>query len=45
VAQVVAGFARVGIDLDPVDVTNAEDARWSRTCVWPDRAERRSLPH
>ncbi|WP_173401319.1 DUF2332 family protein [Saccharopolyspora erythraea] len=25
--------ARVGIDLDPVDVTDADDARWLRACV------------
>jgi hypothetical protein len=32
--------ARVGVDLDPVDVTNADDARWLRACVWPDQPER-----
>jgi hypothetical protein len=32
--------ARVGIDLDPVDVTNADDARWLRACLWPDQPER-----
>jgi hypothetical protein len=32
--------ARVGIDLDPVDVTDAEDARWLRACLWPDQPER-----
>jgi hypothetical protein len=32
--------ARVGIDLDPVDVTDADDARWLRACLWPDRPER-----
>ncbi|WP_349264118.1 DUF2332 domain-containing protein [Longimicrobium sp.] len=31
--------ARIGIDLDPVDVTDADDARWMRACVWPDQAE------
>ena len=31
--------ARVGIDLDPVDVTDAEDARWLRACLWPDQRE------
>ena len=31
--------ARVGIDLDPVDVTRADDARWLRACVWPDQPE------
>ncbi|WP_219728361.1 DUF2332 domain-containing protein [Streptomyces cahuitamycinicus] len=28
--------ARVGIDLDPVDVTDADHARWLRACLWPD---------
>jgi hypothetical protein len=32
--------ARVGVDLDPVDVTNADDARWLRACLWPDQPER-----
>jgi hypothetical protein len=32
--------ARVGLDLDPFDVTDAEDARWLRACVWPDQPER-----
>jgi hypothetical protein len=32
--------ARVGVDLDPVDVTNVDDARWLRACMWPDRPER-----
>ena len=27
--------ARVGIDLDPVDVTDPDDARWLRACLWP----------
>jgi len=31
---------RVGVDLDPVDVTNADDARWLRACLWPDQPER-----
>ena len=31
--------ARVGIDLDPLDVTDAEDARWLRACVWPGQSE------
>jgi hypothetical protein len=35
-----AVVARVGIDLDPLDVTAAEDARWLRACVWPDQRER-----
>ncbi|MFG1817470.1 DUF2332 domain-containing protein [Kribbella sp. NPDC049174] len=32
--------ARVGIDLDPVDVTDADEARWLHACVWPDQPER-----
>ncbi|MGX5209505.1 DUF2332 domain-containing protein [Streptomyces violaceus] len=32
--------ARVGIDLDPVDVTDADNARWLRACLWPDQPER-----
>ncbi|WP_406267036.1 DUF2332 domain-containing protein [Nocardia sp. NBC_00881] len=31
--------ARVGVDLDPVDVTDAEDARWLRACLRPDQPE------
>jgi hypothetical protein len=31
---------RVGVDLDPVDVTDPGDARWLRACVWPDQPER-----
>jgi hypothetical protein len=32
--------ARIGIDIDPVDVTDAENARWLRACLPPDRPER-----
>src|SRR3954469_11963711 len=32
--------ARVGVDLDSVDVTDANDARWLRACLWPDQPER-----
>jgi hypothetical protein len=32
--------ARVGVDLDPVDVTDADDARWLRACLWPGQPER-----
>ncbi len=31
--------ARVGVDLDPLDVTDADDVRWLRACVWPDQPE------
>jgi len=33
-------IARVGVDLDPVDVTDADDARWLRACLWPGQPER-----
>ncbi|WP_433859542.1 DUF2332 domain-containing protein [Streptomyces kronopolitis] len=32
--------ARIGVDVDPLDVTDADDARWLRACLWPDRPER-----
>ena len=32
--------ARIGLDLDPVDVTDADDARWLRACLRPDQPER-----
>jgi hypothetical protein len=32
--------ARVGVGPDPVDVTDADDARWLRACVWPGQPER-----
>jgi hypothetical protein len=32
--------ARVGVDRDPVDVTDPDAARWLRACVWPDQPER-----
>jgi hypothetical protein len=32
--------ARIGVDLDPVDVADADDARWLRACMWPDQPER-----
>src|SRR5215211_6600972 len=32
-------LARVGVDLDPVDVTDADDARWLRACLWPDQPQ------
>lgn len=34
---------REGLDPAPIDITNADDARWLRACVWPgipDRPER-----
>jgi len=32
--------ARVGVDLDPIDVTDMDDARWLRACMWPNQPER-----
>ncbi|MBV9195961.1 MAG: DUF2332 domain-containing protein [Solirubrobacterales bacterium] len=32
--------ARAGVDRDPFDVTDADDARWLRACLWPDQPER-----
>jgi hypothetical protein len=29
--------ARVVVDADPLDVTDADDARWLRACEWPER--------
>jgi hypothetical protein len=34
--------ARVGIDVDPIDVTDADEARWLRACLPPDQPERRA---
>jgi hypothetical protein len=28
--------ARIGVDLDPVDLSDDSDARWQLACVWPD---------
>jgi hypothetical protein len=32
--------ARIGIDRDPLDVTDADDARWLRACLGPDQPAR-----
>ena len=32
--------ARLGIDVDPVDVTDGDEVRWLRACLPPDRPER-----
>ena len=32
--------ARIGVDLDPVDVTDADSTRWLRACLAPDQSER-----
>lgn len=33
---------RLGIDLNPLDVRDEDDARWVRAVVWPDLEDRRS---
>ena len=32
--------ARIGVDLNPVDASDAADARWLHACLWPDQPER-----
>ncbi|WP_328998945.1 DUF2332 domain-containing protein [Kribbella sp. NBC_00709] len=32
--------ARIGVDLEPIDTTNADEARWLRACLPPDQPER-----
>ncbi|MFR9802990.1 DUF2332 domain-containing protein [Pseudonocardia sp. RS010] len=32
--------ARIGVDLEPLDVTDADDVRWLRACLPPDQPER-----
>jgi hypothetical protein len=32
--------ARVGVDVDPADLTDADDARWLRACLWPGQPGR-----
>ncbi len=32
--------ARIAVDPDPIDVTDADDVRWLRACLWPDQPER-----
>lgn len=29
-----------GIDLDPIDVSDTDDARWLQACCWPDQTDR-----
>ncbi len=36
-------IARIGVDLDPVDVTGADDVRWLRACLPPDQLERAAM--
>ncbi|GBE24720.1 hypothetical protein BMS3Bbin02_00995 [bacterium BMS3Bbin02] len=32
--------ARIGVDLDPIDINNPDDESWIRGLVWPDRPDR-----
>jgi hypothetical protein len=32
--------ARIGVARDPVDLTDAAEARWLRACQWPDQPQR-----
>ena len=36
-----AVHSRVGIDLNPMDVTDPDDTDWLRALIWPEHAERR----
>jgi hypothetical protein len=31
---------RVGLDLAPIDVTDEDDVRWLRACLWPEHTDR-----
>jgi hypothetical protein len=35
--------SRVGVDLNPLNVTDEADARWLRSLVWPEHGERHRL--
>jgi hypothetical protein len=35
-SRLPAFFWRVGLDREPVDLADADDARWLLACVWPD---------
>jgi len=35
--------ARIGLDLNPLDVHHAEDALWLRALIWPEHRERSGL--
>lgn len=36
---------RAGIDLNPLDVTDADDVRWLEALIWPEQTERRDRLH
>lgn len=35
--------ARIGVDHSPVDVTDEDEARWLRACLWPDQPHRATM--
>jgi hypothetical protein len=35
--------SRVGVDVNPLDVTDRDDARWLKALIWPDHADRHRL--
>jgi hypothetical protein len=39
-SAIPAVVALVGVDLDPLDVTDEDDGRWLRACLWPGQPER-----
>ena len=34
---------RIGIDIDPIDIENAEEVRWLRALIWPEQTDRAAL--
>jgi hypothetical protein len=38
--QLPAIVGRVGLDRAPIDIADAQDARWLLACIWPDQADR-----
>ncbi len=32
--------ARIGLDRNPIDITDEDQTRWLRACLWPDQADR-----
>jgi hypothetical protein len=40
IATGVRAVLRLGLDAEPLDASNEDDARWLRACVWPGEPER-----
>lgn len=38
--EIPAVTTAAGIDLDPIDPTDPDDARWLQACCWPDQTDR-----